>query len=144
MCCGKENATGGPGDSIAWGQGAARERDRLASRLTDALTVRGFDVESQVFAVPGARSSGLSAQVVRAVSWQPAPAVVVIGANDLTHLVPPDQADVLPVAGVPRRATASAMTLGAMMKHVAVVESSWFEDDFSGGADATFRHRRLG
>jgi lysophospholipase L1-like esterase len=80
------------GDSIAWGQGAARERDRLASRLTDGLTVRGFDVEAKVFAVPGARSSGLAAQVSRAVAWQPNLAVVVIGANDLTHFVPPDQA----------------------------------------------------
>src|ERR1700712_1288711 len=80
------------GDSIAWGQGAARERDRLASRLTDGLTVRGFDVEAKVFAVPGARSSGLGAQVGRAVAWQPNLAVVVIGANDLTHFVPPDQA----------------------------------------------------
>jgi lysophospholipase L1-like esterase len=80
------------GDSIAWGQGAARERDRLASRLTDGLTVRGFDVEAKVFAVPGARSSGLAAQVGRATAWQPNLAVVVIGANDLTHFVPPDQA----------------------------------------------------
>jgi lysophospholipase L1-like esterase len=80
------------GDSIAWGQGAARERDRLASRLTEGLTVRGFDVEAKVFAVPGARSSGLAAQVDRALTWQPVLAVVVIGANDLTHFVPPDQA----------------------------------------------------
>jgi lysophospholipase L1-like esterase len=80
------------GDSIAWGQGATRERDRLASRLTDGLTVRGFDVETEVFAVPGARSSGLAAQVGRAIAWQPSLAVMVIGANDLTHLVPPDQA----------------------------------------------------
>jgi lysophospholipase L1-like esterase len=80
------------GDSIAWGQGASRERDRLASRLTDGLTVRGFDVEAQVFAVPGARSSGLAAQVGRALAWQPTLAVVVIGANDLTHFIPPDQA----------------------------------------------------
>jgi len=80
------------GDSIASGQGAPRERDRLASRLTDGLSVRGFDVESKVFAVPGARSSGLAAQVDRAIRWQPGLAVVVIGANDITHLVPPDQA----------------------------------------------------
>jgi lysophospholipase L1-like esterase len=80
------------GDSIAWGQGATRERDRLPSRLTEGLAVRGFDVETQVFAVPGARSAGLAAQVDRALRWQPSLAVVVIGANDLTHFVPPDQA----------------------------------------------------
>ena len=80
------------GDSIAWGQGAARERDRLGSRLTEGLTMRGFDVEARVFAVRGARSSDLAAQVGRAATWNPALAVVVIGANDLTHLTPVDQA----------------------------------------------------
>ena len=76
------------GDSIAWGQGAARERDRLAARLTDGLALRGTDVEPRVFAVPGARSTGLLTQVDRALAWRPALAVVVIGANDLTHLEP--------------------------------------------------------
>ena len=80
------------GDSIAWGQGAARERDRLESRLTEGLGMRGFDVEARVFAVRGARSSDLAAQVGRAATWNPALAVVVIGANDLTHLTPVDQA----------------------------------------------------
>jgi len=80
------------GDSIAWGQGAARERDRLAARLTEGLSVRGVDVEPSVFAVRGARSSGLAAQVGHALTWRPALAVVVIGANDLTHLVPADEA----------------------------------------------------
>jgi lysophospholipase L1-like esterase len=54
--------------------------------------VRGFDAESKVFAVPGARSSGLAAQVDRTIAWQPGLAMIVIGANDLTHFVPPDQA----------------------------------------------------
>ena len=76
------------GDSIAWGQGAARERDRLGPRLADGLTLRGFEVELRVFAVPGARSSGLAAQVRSALAWPPDLAVVVIGANDLTHRVP--------------------------------------------------------
>src|SRR6478735_5783184 len=80
------------GDSIAWGQGAARERDRLGSRLTEGLTMRGFGVEARVFAVRGARSSDLAAQVGRAATWNPVLAVVVIGANDLTHLTPVDQA----------------------------------------------------
>jgi lysophospholipase L1-like esterase len=80
------------GDSIAWGQGASQERDRLAPRLTEGLRARGFDVESKVFAVPGARSSGLAAQVDRTIAWRPGLAMIVIGANDLTHFVPPDQA----------------------------------------------------
>ena len=76
------------GDSIAWGQGATRERDRLPSRLVDGLTSRGYDAEARVFAVPGATSSGLASQVGKAVTWRPDLVVVVIGANDLTHLVP--------------------------------------------------------
>ena len=76
------------GDSIAWGQGAARERDRLGPRLADGLALRGHDVELSVLAVPGARSSGLAAQVRSALPWSPDLAVVVIGANDLTHRVP--------------------------------------------------------
>lgn len=76
------------GDSIAWGQGASREQDRLGPRLVEALAARGFDVEMRVFAVPGARSGGLAAQVDRATAWEPTLALIVIGANDLTHLEP--------------------------------------------------------
>lgn len=76
------------GDSIAWGQGAARERDRLGPRLAEGLAVRGIEVEVKTFAVPGARSSGLAAQVTSAVAWSPALSVVVIGANDLAHREP--------------------------------------------------------
>ena len=76
------------GDSIAWGQGAARERDRLGPRLVEGLALRGVEVDLEVFAVPGARSSGLAAQVRAASAWSPALAVVVIGANDLTHREP--------------------------------------------------------
>jgi lysophospholipase L1-like esterase len=76
------------GDSIAWGQGAARERDRLAPRLAEGLELRGFEPETRVFARPGARSSALAAQVDLALQWRPDLVVVVIGANDLTHLEP--------------------------------------------------------
>ena len=80
------------GDSIAWGQGAARERERLGPRLAEGLTLHGYDVDLRVFAVPGARSSGLAAQVGSATRWRPTLAVVVIGANDLTHLEPVERA----------------------------------------------------
>lgn len=80
------------GDSIAWGQGAARERDRLAPRLAEGLSLRGFDVDVRVFAIPGARSSDLAAQLGEALAWRPALAVIVIGANDLAHRVSADQA----------------------------------------------------
>jgi lysophospholipase L1-like esterase len=77
------------GDSIAFGQGAARTADTPASRLVAGLFDHGIDAAAEVFAVPGARSTGLPAQVDRALSWDPDAAVVVIGANDLTHRVPP-------------------------------------------------------
>lgn len=80
------------GDSIAWGQGAARERERLAARLTEGLELRGHAVEARVLAVPGARSSGLAAQVRAVTAWAPTVVVVVIGANDLTHLEPVEPA----------------------------------------------------
>ena len=80
------------GDSIAWGQGATRVEDRLAARLVGALAAHGHAVTSRVDAVPGARSAGLSAQVDAALPWGPDLVVVVVGANDLTHLVPVDAA----------------------------------------------------
>jgi lysophospholipase L1-like esterase len=80
------------GDSIAFGQGAARHADTLASRLVDGLLDHGVDAAARIFAVPGARSTGLRTQVDRALSWEPHAAVLVIGANDLTHRVLPEQA----------------------------------------------------
>jgi lysophospholipase L1-like esterase len=82
------------GDSIAWGMGASRDEDRLAPRLARTLEARGVPVETRVYAVPGARSTSLAAQVARAVAWAPELSVVVIGANDLTHLQPVDPAAV--------------------------------------------------
>jgi lysophospholipase L1-like esterase len=76
------------GDSIAWGQGAAHEDDRLAARLERGLAEHSIWATTRVFAVPGARSSGLGGQVDRALAWCPDVSVVIIGANDLTHLVP--------------------------------------------------------
>lgn len=80
------------GDSIAWGQGAARPADRLGPRLASALEARGHEVEHRVLAVPGARSRDLAAQVEAALPWRPTLALVVIGANDLTHREPLDAA----------------------------------------------------
>ena len=51
------------GDSIAWGQGADRKRERLAPRLVHGLARHGVEVEAEVFAAKGARSSALAGQV---------------------------------------------------------------------------------
>jgi lysophospholipase L1-like esterase len=80
------------GDSVAFGTGAARASETPAHRLAAALATAGVPAEPRVFAVPGAVSADLAPQVERARSWRPHVAVVVVGANDLTRLVPPDRA----------------------------------------------------
>ena len=80
------------GDSIAYGQGAARPGDTLGERLRADLTAVGIATDVRVFAVPGAQSRDLAGQVQRAAAWKPGLALIVIGANDLTRFVPPQQA----------------------------------------------------
>ena len=80
------------GDSIGFGQGAARPSHTPASRLSRLLAEDGIDVRTEVFAVPGARSVDLRPQVDGAVRWKPQLAVIVIGANDLAQRVPPEDA----------------------------------------------------
>jgi len=93
------------GDSIGWGQGASRPEHRPAARLAAGLGEHGIEVTTRVLAVPGARSADLRPQVDRAVGWPPDVAVVVIGANDLTHRVPAERAAADLAAGVERLRT---------------------------------------
>ncbi|GGQ75910.1 SGNH hydrolase [Couchioplanes caeruleus subsp. azureus] len=83
------------GDSIAYGQGALRPADTIGERLAADLTASGTPTEARVFAVPGADSRGLAAQAHRAAAWAPDLALIIIGANDLTHLVPAQHAATL-------------------------------------------------
>jgi lysophospholipase L1-like esterase len=80
------------GDSIAYGQGAARPADTVAARLSADLADSGITTDVRVFAVPGARSQSLAGQVQRATAWTPDLALIIVGANDLTHFVAPQQA----------------------------------------------------
>ena len=80
------------GDSIAYGQGAARQADTVGARLAADLSAAGVTTDLRVFAVPGARSQALGGQARSAASWAPGLALIIIGANDLTHFVPPLQA----------------------------------------------------
>jgi lysophospholipase L1-like esterase len=80
------------GDSIAYGQGASRPADTVAARLAADLASTDIRTDVRVFAVPGARSQALAAQVQQAAPWKPDLALIIIGANDLTHFVPPEQA----------------------------------------------------
>lgn len=76
------------GDSIAYGQGASRAEDTVGSRLAAELGACGTRIDLHVFAVPGARSDALAAQARLACAWSPDVALIIIGANDLTHFVP--------------------------------------------------------
>ena len=77
------------GDSIAYGMGATSPEERLSARLVDGLAGHGVDATARVLAVPGARSAQLAGQVENAVTWGADVALIVIGANDLTHQEPP-------------------------------------------------------
>jgi lysophospholipase L1-like esterase len=80
------------GDSIAFGQGASSPAHTVGARLRADLAAHGIDAETRVLAVPGARSADLAAQVRRALEQPPGLALIIIGANDLTRLIPPEQA----------------------------------------------------
>ena len=80
------------GDSIAFGQGAARASDTVGARLAADLASSDIATDVRVFAVPGARSQALAAQARLATEWRPDLCLIIIGANDLTHFVPPQQA----------------------------------------------------
>jgi lysophospholipase L1-like esterase len=96
------------GDSIAYGQGASHLSDTIGARLVDELAAAGNPSDLRVFAVPGARSDALVTQVSQAIGWGADLAVIIIGANDLTHLVPPEQAAAALSRAVRRLRTAGA------------------------------------
>ncbi len=80
------------GDSIAYGTGARHPDDSLGRRLAAALAGDGFDVDVEVQAVPGAVSADVPRQLRAATSLPADLALVVVGANDLIRLVPPERA----------------------------------------------------
>src|SRR5688500_10613924 len=59
------------GDSIAFGQGATQRAHTAGARLAADLAAHGIAADLRVFAVPGARSTGLAAQVRSARQWPP-------------------------------------------------------------------------
>ena len=109
------------GDSIAYGQGADRPADSVGARLAVALQVAGIDVTPATFAVPRARSDGLAEQVIRANGWGVGLALIIIGANDLTHFVPTDQAARALGAAVRSLRTAGALVVVTPAPDLSVV-----------------------
>ncbi|MBM3685637.1 MAG: SGNH/GDSL hydrolase family protein [Actinobacteria bacterium] len=77
------------GDSGAAGLGAERPDDTMGAILATALAeVSGRTVTLSNHAVIGAQTSDLDPQIDRAMWTRPHVAVIMVGANDVTHLVP--------------------------------------------------------
>jgi lysophospholipase L1-like esterase len=80
------------GDSIGAGQGASHSSETLCARLAAGLASHNIETTTKVFAVSGAGSNALRAQVGRTLRWGPDVALIVIGANELTRQTPPESA----------------------------------------------------
>jgi lysophospholipase L1-like esterase len=77
------------GDSVAAGLGADVATDTVAGVLVRGVgEATGRPVLMINHAIVGARSADLECQVTRCLSARPHVAVIIIGANDVTHLVP--------------------------------------------------------
>ena len=77
------------GDSVAAGLGARQPSETIGVILATALAeVSNRPVVLSNHAVIGAQTQGLNAQIDRALWTRPHVAVITIGANDVTHLVP--------------------------------------------------------
>ncbi len=109
------------GDSIAYGQGASAAADTVAQRLSADMTAHDLPNEVRVFAVPGAQSRDLRAQVERGLAWRPQLALIIIGANDLTRFVPPEQAAARLADAVRRLRSAGAEVVVAPAPDLSVV-----------------------
>ena len=77
------------GDSGAAGLGAERPDDTMGAILATALAeVSGRTVTLSNHAVIGAQTGDLDPQIDRALWTRPHVAVIMVGANDVTHLIP--------------------------------------------------------
>ncbi len=77
------------GDSVAAGLGAQTAADTVAGVLVRGVAgASGRPVTMINHAVVGAQTVDLDQQVTRCLSARPHVAVVIVGANDVTHLVP--------------------------------------------------------
>lgn len=99
------------GDSLAAGVGCTHAEQSIGHVLAGALRAAGHRVDLSVHAVPGARSADLGPQVRAAVAAGLDLALVVIGANDLTRLTPPDIGARLLQDAVAALATAGARVI---------------------------------
>ncbi len=81
------------GDAVALGVGVDDAEDTVGGQLAAMLADAGARVSLSTVAVAGARSGDLATQVARAqLGSKPDIAVILVGANDATHLVRPGEA----------------------------------------------------
>ena len=116
------------GDSIAFGQGAASTGDTIGARVARALSDDDVITELHVLAVPRARSDQLGIQAAQALSESAQVAVIIVGANDLTHFVPPEQAAAHLGAAVRRLVGAGVQVVVAPAPDLSVVP--WIPPQF--------------
>ncbi|MGN8551038.1 UNVERIFIED_CONTAM: SGNH/GDSL hydrolase family protein [Microbacterium sp. SLM126] len=103
------------GDSIAAGLGAERRKDTLGARLAKGVARQTHrPVRLHTAAVVGAESSMLAAQLDGLPDdYRPHVAVVIVGGNDVTHLVPiPAATDHLAAAVARLRARGAEVVVG--------------------------------
>ncbi|MDP4015040.1 MAG: SGNH/GDSL hydrolase family protein [Candidatus Nanopelagicales bacterium] len=78
------------GDSAAAGLGADNARDTIGAVLASLVSeYSGQPVVLSTVAEVGARSRHLDEQVTRALHYKPHVAVIIIGTNDVTHIIRP-------------------------------------------------------
>ncbi len=76
------------GDSLGTGYGVHRARETSGALLATGLAEHlRRPIDLRCFAVVGSTSDGLEPQRELAIPWQPDVAVILIGANDVTHRV---------------------------------------------------------
>lgn len=111
------------GDSSAAGLGVHQPADTPGARLAEGLAaVTGRPVALRNVAVSGARSADLDRQVDLVLDADPEVAVIMIGANDVTHRVPPQQAVRALDAAVRRLRGAGAAVVVATCPDLGTVE----------------------
>lgn len=114
------------GDSLAAGQGVYRSRQTPAALLASGLAaVAELPVDLRNVAQPGARSDDLDRQVSLVVSDPEGLAdvcVIMIGANDVTHRLPPTESVQLLSSAVRRLRTAGAEVVVGTCPDLGTVE----------------------
>jgi len=80
------------GDSTAAGVGVSRTQDTIGAQVAMRLSSSGYSVKLSSVAITGSQAADLAPQVGRAMvmTERPTVALIIIGANDATHLTPLD------------------------------------------------------